>query len=229
MSPRSKPFTWSYSGLKNYEACAFRHQQVDRLKRFKDDKGEVLIWGMQLHDALANAINKGDSLPPEMQQYQRYVDIAMRFSKGGTIKAEMDLAIDRSFQPTGWFDDNVWLRAKVDVNILHEPEKFAVMLDWKAGKILEDSVQLGISSTMLMCHHKSIDFVKAVFVWLGKDALTEETWQRSDLKPLWNSILPRVKAMENSYNTGEYAKNPSGLCKKYCPVTTCEFHGKGSH
>lgn len=224
-----KPFAWSFSALQTFEACQLQHQQTKVLKRFKEDENENMLWGNRVHKAMEMAIKKGDELPIEMRRYQPYIDIAMKHAQGGTIKAEQQLALDRGFQPCGWFDKSAWLRTKIDVDILRADRGLSIMFDWKTGKIKEDSVQLGVSATVMLMHHIEVDVCQTVFVWLGNDETTPQVWHRDDLKALWAGLMPRVQAMENAYNTGIYHPNPSGLCRRHCLVSTCEYHGKGSY
>jgi hypothetical protein len=51
---------------------------------------------------------------------------------------------------------------------------------------------------------------------------------RADLPSLWEGLAPRLEAMELSSITGDYPMHPSGLCKRFCPVTSCRYHGIGT-
>jgi hypothetical protein len=223
----TKPFAWSYSSLKNFETCERRHQQVDRLKNFKEEESEQLRWGHQLHAAMAKAITDGVELPRTMRRFQTYVDLANKHGAKGTILTEQKLAFDRQFQPVGYFDNAAWFRSVIDVALIKPP--LAILWDWKTGKVLEDLVQLGLSASMIFAHHPEVTQAVTSYIWLTNDALTNEKWTPEQMPRLWNDILPRVKRMEDAYYTGQYSPNPSGLCKKYCPVETCEYHRVGSH
>ena len=54
-----KPFSWSWSKLKNFRTCPKRHYHVDIAKDFKEDDSEDLLWGNEVHEALAKRIGKG--------------------------------------------------------------------------------------------------------------------------------------------------------------------------
>lgn len=225
--PPTKPFSWSYSALKNFETCERRHHEVDRKKAFKEDESEQLRWGHFLHSSMNKAL-AGEPLPQAMKRYQCYIDLAVKHTEHkGMLRGEQRLAFDRSFQACPYFDNAAWFRGVIDVTMLFP--RLAVLWDWKTGKVLEDPVQLGLFATMIFAHHPEIEKVVTSYVWLANDALTNETWTPASMPMLWNSLLPRVKRMEDAYKTGEYHPQPSGLCKKYCPVTTCEYHGIGSY
>jgi hypothetical protein len=82
---------------------------------------------------------------------------------------------------------------------------------------------------MIFSRYPEIKLAVTSYIWLGNDALTNERWTPDQMPALWNDILPRVKRMEHAYLTNQYDPIPSGLCRKYCPVNTCEYHGIGSH
>lgn len=222
----TKPFAWSYSKLKNYETCGRRHHEIDLKKSFKEEESENLTWGHDLHEGMANAIGKGKPLPVTMKRYQDYVDVARKYAKLGTVKVEQKLAFGRDFKASSWFDNSTWFRAILDVAILIDD--LAIILDWKTGKILEDSVQLGLSATTAFINYPQLERIQTSFIWIGNEATTNHLWTRKDLPSLWADLMPRVKRLEEAYYSQSYQPSPSGLCRKYCPVETCEYYGVGS-
>ena len=65
-----------------------------------------------------------------------------------------------------------------------------------------------------------------MFLWLKDKAVDKEHFKRSDIGAIWSRFLPRVERLEKAVKDGDFPPKPSGLCKKWCPVTTCEFHGE---
>ena len=51
-----KPFSWSYSRVKNYRSCPLKHYHVDIKKDYKEDESEILTWGNEVHGALAKRL-----------------------------------------------------------------------------------------------------------------------------------------------------------------------------
>jgi ATP-dependent helicase/DNAse subunit B len=64
--PFAKPFAWSYSRLKSYETCPYKHLRIDIMRDVKEPESDDLKWGNRLHDAMARAIgtDDNDSRPP---------------------------------------------------------------------------------------------------------------------------------------------------------------------
>lgn len=224
--PRGKEWSWSYSKLKNYEVCPKRMYEVDIAKTYVEaqDPNGPLAWGNRVHDALAGALGKDVPLSPEMAQYQCWVD---RVRAGpGTLLVEQKYAITRDFQATTYFAPDVWYRGIGD--IVRLDNDIALILDWKTGKILEDSVQLMLMSQCLFSHFPNLKYVRSEFVWLKDDCTTPELFSRQEVADQWVGLLDRVNAMETASKMMNYPPKPGRLCKSYCPVESCPFYKKGS-
>lgn len=219
-----KEWSWSYSKLKNYKVCPKRMYEVDILKSFSDGGGEALLWGNNVHAALAAALKNNTPLPLEMAQYQYWVD---RVRRGvGQLLVEQKYAITRDFRPTTYFAHDVWYRGIGDVVRLNG--RVALVLDWKTGKILEDSVQLMLMAQCLFSHFHELTHVRSSFIWLKDDCETPELLTRQEVADQWVELLPQVLEMERASQTLTYPPKPGHLCRAWCPVTSCPFHGKGS-
>jgi PD-(D/E)XK nuclease superfamily len=219
-----KEWSWSYSKLKNYDVCPKRMYEVDIAKTYADGGGEALTWGNSVHDALAKALKDNLPLPAEMASYQYWVDRVRRGT--GELLVEQKYAITRQFQKTTYFAKDVWYRGIGDVVRLDKT--VALVLDWKTGKILEDSVQLMLMAQCLFSHFPALTHVRSSFVWLKDDCETPELLSRQEVAGQWVELMPRVLAMEQAAKDMNYPPKPGYLCKKYCPVTSCPFHGKGA-
>lgn len=221
---RPKEWSWSYSKLKNYETCPKRHYEIDLLKSVKEEESESLMWGNSVHSSMAKACTGAEPLPATMKDYQRWVDLVREGP--GQLLVEQKYAITRQFGPTTFFGRDAWYRGIGDVVRIHGP--VALVLDWKTGKVLEDSVQLMLMAQCIFSHYPSVQRVRSEFIWLKEDCSTPEVFTRQELAVAWRDLLPRVGALETAGKTLTYPPKPSGLCKKYCPVTSCPFFGKGA-
>lgn len=220
----SKPFAWSFSKLKNYETCPKRHYELDVLKNYKDDESEQIKWGNTVHAALAVACEKKTQLPLEMSDFQTFVDEIV--GSNAQIKVEQKFAITKDLQPTQWFGKNVWYRGIADVVLLDGPAGIA--LDWKTGKITEDHSQLMLMAQCMFSHYPELQHVRTAYIWLKEDAKTVDNYTRDGIANDWVGLLPRVQALELAHQTMTFPPKPSYLCRRYCPVQSCIFHGKGA-
>jgi len=217
-----KPFAWSYSKLKNFEVCPKRHFHVDIAKDCNDDSSEALLWGNAVHNALARRLDKKTPLPEGMDKYETWC--AKAESGGGDLAVELKLAIKKDFGPCDWFAKDTWFRGVADV--LKVFNRVALAIDWKTGKILEDSVQLALMSACIFAHYPSVEKLRTEFVWLQHDASSRCDFARTDMPDIWRSIWPRIEALESAHSSQLYPATPGRLCKRWCPVTSCVHHGK---
>ncbi len=217
----AKEWAWSYSKKKNYDTCPKRHYEVDILKNYTETS-EQLTWGNEVHDALANACSGKAPLPPTMGAYQKWVDVVR--SSPGKLLVEQKFAITRDFKKTQYFGTDVWYRGICDLLMLNGDT--ATAIDWKTGKIKHDSIQLMLMATCIFIHHPEINKVKTRFVWLPDDCTTPEVWERSTFQREWVPLLPEIAAMETATKATNFPPKPSPLCRKWCPVITCEHNGK---
>jgi hypothetical protein len=223
-----KEWAWSYSKLKNYETCPKRHYEVDIAKTYveeaTDDPDSALNWGNRVHDTLAGVLTgKVSALPPEMRSYQRWVDVVL--AGPGQLLVEQKYAITRQFAPTQYFAKDVWYRGIGDVVRINGP--VALVIDWKTGKILEDSVQLMLMAQCLFSHYPQLKRVRSEFVWLKEDCTTPEVYDRQEVANNWVGLMDRVNMLELASKTMNYPPKPGRLCRNYCPVQSCPFYKKG--
>jgi PD-(D/E)XK nuclease superfamily len=225
-----KKFQFSWSRLKNFRTCPKRHFHVDIEKDFQEAKSEALLWGNEVHDALAKRIDKKTALPRTMAQYEDWPARILKLRDAGlAVKVENKLAMNDKFAPTGFFDASTWFRAVIDVLVLAEESGTAISIDWKTGnKVQPEFEQLALSAQLIFAHYPEIDQVGAIYVWLGHDTESVKAYRRDAMLPVWNDIWPLIKLMEEAHRTTTYPPKPSGLCVHYCPVTSCPYHGKGS-
>ncbi len=228
-APKPKAFSWSYSKLKNFESCPKRHFHADLKKDFKDELGEELLRGNEIHDALAKRISKGTPLPAAFAPYEKWVEriVTDAGNPNISILVEQKLAITENFEPCEFFGSNAWFRAVVDVAKLvgHPDGDIALVGDWKTGKILEDSVQLGLAAQCVFAHYPSVVKIRTEFIWLKDDCTTKEIFSRADMADLWSALWPRVEALKAAHDNADYPATPNHLCRKWCPVTICAHHG----
>lgn len=223
-APAKKPFSWSFSKLKNFEACPKKHFHVDLQKDFKEEEGEALLHGNLLHKAAADRITKETPLPPGLEYLEEWItNRNLTKSSKSTILVEQKLALTREFGACGYFDKGAWYRGVADVLKIMGP--VALAMDWKTGAIKEDSVQLGLMAACIFAHHPNVQSIRTEYVWLAHNATSTVDFKRSDMPAFWRNLWPRIEALEHAYNTTTYPAKQGGLCRRWCPVSSCGFHG----
>ena len=175
-----------------------------------------------MHKSLERRVGYGEKLPIGMEMYEPMA--AKLASAKGKVLVEQQLAINKDFGPTAWFAPDAWFRAKIDVAVVNGP--VALLGDYKTGKIIEDSVQLTLAAAAFFAHQADVKKIRSRFYWLGDGCETDVDVARADMPAFWGSIWPRVQALKTAYDTDNYPPVPGRLCRRWCPVKSCEFWGK---
>jgi hypothetical protein len=219
----SQGFAWSYSALKNFETCPKRYFHYNVSKDVKEPETDQLREGNRLHQAFDARLAKGTPLPLGMGHHEKL--LARIANAPGETISERKLALTSTFQPQTYFGKGVWFRTVIDAAKILAP--IARVFDWKTGKPAEDLTQLQLMALTIFAHMPTISRVKAGLVFVAHDHVEPAEFDRADVTSLWGEILPRVAAVKRARETYTYPPKPSGLCKKYCAVVSCPYHGKG--
>jgi hypothetical protein len=224
-----KPRAWSYSALNKFLTCPYQYYEVSVTKRFKDDTNEENLWGNRVHEEIDKLMRLGrydmrgsKELTPSMKQH--VVDTLEPFTDDGLLMSEMKIGLDRQLNTCDWFAKNIWLRAIVDV--LHVQGEVATVLDWKTGKVRPDTKQMKLFALVVFWTRPDIEVVNTRLEWLKHSDRTEYSYDRTDMPMLKASFVKDIGAFKNAFIQEKWPTKPSGLCKKYCPVLSCEHNGR---
>ena len=227
--PVDKPFAWSYSKLESYRTCPKQLYHKAIKKDFPEKQNDNMLWGNRVHDAMAKRIAHSTPLPEGMTQWEKWIDWALQNTDRDTIlEVERKLAITNQLKSCDYFDRRVdpWFRAVGDVIKINGSA--GRVIDWKTGKIKENSEQLALTAVVLFSHYEELEVVASNFVWLQDDLKSEEVFTRADIPNILQRVLPDVIALHRAEKTGDWPAKPSGLCKKHCGVLSCAYHGRGN-
>lgn len=217
------PFSWSYSVLKNFETCPKRYYHYNVMKDVVEPQTDQLRDGNRLHHVFDERL-KGKPLPLGFAQFENMLGRIV--AAPGETHSEQKLAITSSFTPTTWFGNGAWFRGVIDCTKINGP--VASIFDWKTGKPAEDLTQLQLLAATIFIHAPQVERVKAGLVFVGHNHVEPAEFVRDDTKEIWGEILPRVRQVERARQAQEFPPKPSGLCKKYCAVVSCPYHGRGA-
>lgn len=222
--PTRNKVAWSYSRLTSFETCPKKFWHLSVKKDVFEPESEAMRYGKKVHKALELRVGKGKPLPLDLRYLEGY---AKQLADAvGEKLTEQQLAIDENFEPCSWFSKQTWCRAILDLSIVSPPH--AVVLDYKTGKISDDFTQLRLAGVMLLLHMPEIQTVDLGYLWTKDKQLTkaEQKLHRDDIKSVIADLMPRIKKYQRAHENNEFPPRPSGLCKRYCPVTKCPHHGE---
>lgn len=216
-------FNWSFSRLKEYQTCPNKYLETTVLGNFQEAEYPVAAYGTRGHLALEQRIRDKTSLPSEFSYLENFAERLA--TTDGILHCEHELACTRNFEPIGFNDDNRWARGIVDLLILRNTE--AVAIDFKFGKV-KPTAQLKLMALLVFANYPMVRQVRSRFLWLQFRKTTDGIYQRKEIPELWQEFIDDVRQMEEAHDLGIFLPKPSGLCKGWCPVNTCEFYNKGT-
>jgi hypothetical protein len=207
--------------LNNFETCPKRYWHYSVGKDVVEVEGPQIIEGKELHQVFADRLSKGAALPLGYGQHERI--LAPIAASPGKVYTERKLAITSAFTPCGWFAKDVWFRTVIDCVVLQGG--FASLFDWKNGRPKADATQLQLMSAVMFHHAGELQRIRSALVFVQHNHVEREEFVRGDLPEIWNDILPRVRRLEKARREEEFPAKPGGLCKRYCAVVSCPYHG----
>ena len=119
----------------------------------------------------------------------------------------------------------MWYRGVVDYANVRDTG-LAIVVDYKTGKPTTDMTQLQLCAATIFAHDDSVNRIRAALLFVGYEELEKAEFVREDLTEIWSGILPRVSKLVQAQETMHYPPNPGRLCKNWCAVASCPFHGK---
>ncbi len=210
---------WTYSGLDTFATCPKKYYHLKVAKDTVDPPTEHTEWGQRVHDAMEYRIKEGRPLPEGMTQWETLAGKIAALP--GTKLTEQKYSVDRNFQPTEW--GAAWSRGIADLVVLHRDE--AIVADYKTGK-RKPSEQLDLYAAYVFAYVPNIQTVRYAYIWLKDKALDKTTVTKEELPALQDRFREKARRLESAFERDSWPAKPSGLCKAWCPVTTCEFNGK---
>ena len=226
--PSKKPFAWSYSAFSRFKTCPKQYEQINVLRNVKDSYNEASQWGARAHVELANAL-RFRRLPKDSSlQSMASILKAMWAIDAKILGVEEKQAFSRDWMPlSDFFHPDTWVRVVFDCYIVRndDPSK-GIVLDWKTGKPKQDLTQMYLYAKALMSMYDYVDVVNVVIGWVQISDIEKQTVTRKQVDFWWENRMSKdIEAMEAAYSVGEYEPKRSGLCGKWCPVTSkhCPF------
>jgi len=216
---------WSYSGLKDYENCPRKYHEVKILKRYPREETDATLYGTQLHEQAELHIKEARPLDPAFKLLQPTMD-ALNAMPGRKI-TEMEMALTADLTPCEFKAPNYWVRGIADLVIVDDENLTARVFDYKSGSDkYPDPDQLTLMSLMLFKIHPHIRHITSGLLFVLKGTVTKHRVNSEQQDALWWRYRERVGRIDASMANGVWNPKQSGLCRKYCPVTTCEFCGR---
>jgi hypothetical protein len=217
-----RPLPWSHSTLDKFGTCEHQYAEIKVYGHAVDVPGEAATWGAWVHTQIEEHFLVDPPLTwhANMLPYVPHIDSALAWAGDGDKYFEYEMAIDTKLQPTAFAGDDAWGRGIADVLVIRGAEAWAI--DWKTGKMKPDSKQLKRFALFIFYHFPEIVTVHTSFEWLQSRMETRADFTLLDVQDLWRELIPELTLYKNAFKTETWRKKPSGLCRGWCPVESCE-------
>lgn len=219
---------WSWSRLEVFEKCPYRAflQFVEKRDEHQasDEKREnALKRGQEMHEQ-AEAYVRGtlETLPKELKKSAKVLnDTREVFAQTPErVVLEEDWAFTKEWTSAGWFDENAWLRMKLDRLVFLDSDKTAGDLrDYKSGKKegneVKHSQQGQLFTIGAFMRYPSLQVVKVQFEYMdhGKTSLPK-TYSREQAMTFLPAFDRRGRAMTEAT---EFPPRPNRINCAWCP------------
>lgn len=171
--------TESPTSLKTFQQCPHKYHAQYITKELKWEQSPAAARGDRLHKIMEDGCSRGvfpiaDSLE-SLELWGTVYNFCEAVNKlkqtGWQVQTELETATDGLGNPTGWWDNNSWLRSKIDVCATHPDKDYAVIIDWKTGKIYdEDRIQLDVNA-MTLKPITGLSNYKVMFAYLDQNII----------------------------------------------------------
>lgn len=141
--PKPKVTAWSFSRWTKWATCPlqFKLSTIDRLP---EEKGPALVRGQEVHneaEEYVKAARKPRMVPASLETFtDEFVELRdLKRAAGVEVLPENELAFDRNWAPTSWFDRRTWVRIKIDALVRFVGKRRTRVIDYKTGRLKEQS------------------------------------------------------------------------------------------
>jgi len=182
--------------------------------------------GTRIHNSCEMYVRGKEELPFEAAKHFRVEFEALkRHFKEGKVSLEGEWGFTKDWEPTGYNDDNVWLRVKCDA-VVHLSKKRILIIDYKTGRKHGNEVKHGeqvqlyaVAAQILFPEVEELD----VELWyLDQDDLTHE--RKSATKWL-RHLKPFDSRFKRMSDARVFPPKPNTFSCRWCPYrgNACKF------
>lgn len=211
---------YSYSSLSCYLKCP---QQFYRKYKAKDTlpyQSKEASSGTEIHEAIETALKTRKPLPEPLMVYEDSISSVR--NRIDNARIEQTIFLDAKFnyaltRPSKGFV------AKLDVLLISDDGKRAVVCDWKSGKPYEDTLQYDCYALATLKAFPNVDKVTGFNVYLNHGGVGKEViHERCNLRAVEDKIARIIAQIEAEER---WVPKPSPLCN-WCSAHKCKHYPK---
>lgn len=246
-----KQISWSWSRLDCFEQCPRKFQGTYITKDFpKPDfeaahfaKGKAAHFLMEEHfktgcdlkqtvykymddrGKMHYTIHAGPSVIQQFNFDFRFLDkFCATINKATQVIPEMQVTFGVRMNELSWFDKKAWCRVIFDLLII--VGDFALVIDWKSGKVKPYSDQLKLFAGAVMTKYPQVKQVLTAYVWLEhpNQAPVWAEYSTLDHEAIWMEFGDRAELIQLANESGNWPAKKNMFCG-WCDAlpSQCEF------
>jgi CRISPR/Cas system-associated exonuclease Cas4 (RecB family) len=219
---RAHAFNWSFSSLMIYEACPLRFKlaKIDRLPELPRPPDNPMERGNRIHGRLEKYVkgesNEMDEEAKAIRTFVPLIEHARVLYAEGKATAEQDWLFNRD-----WDDCNrndVWLWAKLDLNVQDMQNGLVVPIDYKSGKSqfkqIEHVQQLQLYSGLAALRYEWAETITSELWYVDEGHIKSYTVNREEALKYIGRFEKRA---DRIYEDKHFRANPNMITCAYCP------------
>lgn len=205
-------FVLSPSNMMTFKTCPLKFYGQSIAKDILYKESPAKQRGIEVHEAVENYIvGASTSLPSDIDAAYTRRMIDSLGELGGVVHVEKELAITKELEPTTFWADNAWLRARADVVVEHNGS--VTLIDLKTGKKWDnDNFQLRVEAMMCVPIFK-VQRVNFAYWYLDAGETVAGTVDLSDGLRQVSDIIKLSRDMETSIANGSFAPRRNKFCR----------------
>ena len=208
---------WSHSRVKDFVKCAYMFYMkslAPKGERVKFVQSDAMKQGELQHAMLENYVSKGTPIPEAYRAKLQPIGDAMKAAEGQTF-TELELTLNESLVPCGWFAEEAFVRVIIDVMKINGPACFVG--DYKTGTPDFDEEQLKLFAAVIFQTFPEVMTVTTAYIWLKTGTLDSAVYTRDMVSSLWSALLVEPQRMQEANVMNLWPKRAGRWCK-YCDV-----------
>ena len=211
----------SYSQLSAFELCPRKLNEERNLKNYPFVQNDAATYGLYVHKAFEDFLAMGIDLPHDLSKFQPMLDKFRALP--GQKYIEHKMGADRITGGVGFWEKAAWTRCIVDYMKVDADK--ALVVDWKTGRYSDTTDQLTLAALITMANFPLVNTVRGLYWYKKTSSTVSLTVTRHDALALWAGYTRRFAQLQKARDENNWLAKPCFLCRKYCPVKTCEYYG----
>lgn len=207
----------SPTSLQTFLTCPRQYEAKYVTGEVKFEQNDNAIFGELVHKSIENFLKYSEPLPTLISSLKPVLEKM----KPHLVGAEVKVAVCKQGKPVDFFDNSVYQRCIVDAVLTNADNSVMICIDWKTGKKRDAQMQHDFIKKCVSAKFPKAKII-TLFLYLFKGGVDRQEYSGQPLTELDSNMLK----LHNAHALNSFPPCPSGLCKRWCDVLSCEHNGR---